>query len=753
MVDSSQVIDPDSGTTLVSPGTRATTQSGSVVSVTKGGNVYVPRQPPEGGAYHIGDGKVSFIPKVGTIAEIYNAHPTTPTEVALAQRIESTKESEAVYTQTTQSQDIQNRLAAIQASQSPQATSQELPRTFQTPLEVAAYAREIGTFPGLIRTTQQENPRSTQPGMFGGGSISPTQTDIFSRIGMLGQITYQSAEQYGRELSYGILPESLINSISKATPSISIPIFLYGGGSSVDVTGILRGGVQGILTDIREHPIEQGIIFGTGAGLGLGLKAVGVGIEAVGGGATALRIGEAATLVGGTALTIVYAYNVGSQLYSSQSQFDVGRIIGIEAKNLLLFGAGTETGFKSFEKILDTYRTSGLTEVSSKSIIAPEYFAGQKYPQIFKGETAGQLREEFFKPISELGETFGTPRGFTASQREIVGEIGKGSSELYGGYTAPRLSATFLKISRDEELFSFSTKGLLSTNKPTATRFEFVSVELAKGVSSSQKELTPFNFDLLKQFGGGAKGKVDIGEPLLERGKAYIPFMKTEKEAIIPFGTKTEKVILTQGKYFEFEGRKVPVQSIKLLPEEFSKGIKLSENQKVISLKDYSSDLSRGSKSSTGSAINPLSSIVYKFSSSKYLTSPSSSLSYSPNKVSSSKSITSRETYPSSNSFSNSYSSRVSNQLRPMVSSSSNLPPYNPPKEIYKSTRRLNFDDIIKKMERETKSNKKISGESYAPSFTAQALGISKTVSPKQFLKIASQQRVGAGIRPVYRIK
>jgi len=374
-------------------------------------------------------------------------------------------------------------------------------------------------------------------------------------------------------------------------------------------------------------------------------------------------------------------------------------------------------------KGIDVARTIGKSELPVREIVAPEYFAGQRFPEIRKGQTVGELLQEFKPQLPD--ET--KPAGFTASRIPFKGETvaRKGSSEFFGLYQAPKLSPIFLRISGE----SRKTFGLnpFGTLRPTVQRVTPTAYELPKGVNPSQSNLNPLNTELVRKFGGGeipvkrtdipklsvaftekeikfikdhpkAKDKVmvrvETGEPTLERGKAYVTFIKTEKEAIIPFGTP----LIQTGKrfYFEFEGRRVPIQEYKALSLEQERALTksaassstkittagksasssyrplrsepLTSPLDVIRLRSSSRSPSSSSSSYIRSSIlsSPRSSSI-----SSYSRSPSSTSSISS---SSSSSIVAPSPYnPLSSSSSTSLSSSSSSPSSSSLSSSSNI--------------------------------------------------------------------------------
>lgn len=192
-------------------------------------------------------------------------------------------------------------------------------------------------------------------------------------------------------------------------------------------------------------------------------------------------------------------------------------------------------------KSIDIARTINLKELSNKDVIAPEYFQGQTYPQIRKGETAGELLKEF-QPLLE-GET--KPSGFTASSNPIKELKARGgSSELPGMYQAPRVSPQFLRVNGGSS-GSMIIPNLFPTLRPTVFRVTPTKVELLKGVKPEQKTFTSLK-DARESFIKNT-----------ELGKSYVPFMKSEKEAVIPEGTPL--IPSNKRYYFKFEGRRIPI--------------------------------------------------------------------------------------------------------------------------------------------------------------------------------------------------
>ena len=187
-------------------------------------------------------------------------------------------------------------------------------------------------------------------------------------------------------------------------------------------------------------------------------------------------------------------------------------------------------------KTTDFVRTGRLSEVPTSSVVAPEFFKGQTFPLIKKGQTAGELLKEF--KIEGAGFT-ASPKPF--AKTTIAGE---GSSEIAGVFQAPKVSPRFLRVGGEERpLLSLS---ITDTLRPTVTRTTPTDFKLAVGVSPKQSKLA------------GIKQSKTFIETKAPKGQSTIPFIKTEKESIITAGTELKQT--GSNVFFEFEGRKVPIK-------------------------------------------------------------------------------------------------------------------------------------------------------------------------------------------------
>ena len=266
---------------------------------------------------------------------------------------------------------------------------------------------------------------------------------------------------------------------------------------------------------------------------------------------------------------------------------------------------------KGITKVSDIYRTKKLIKVPITDVVAPEYFKGQTYPAIRKGQTAGELLKEF-QPVKQYGVTRLT--GFTASPRPFAkGSIaGAGSSELPGVYQAPKVSPKFLRVASetDKKIFTLSP---FETLRPSVVKITPTKFELAKGVKPSQTKLATLK-EVIPSF---KESKV---------GKSIVPFIKTEKEAIIPAGTKLQ--LADKRFFFEFEGRKIPIYEFETL----SGGQALKESMDVSkAVSSYSRSVSKSGVISSSDVLTSGKYALYPLTqpSVSYSVVPSSSKVYS----------------------------------------------------------------------------------------------------------------------------
>jgi hypothetical protein len=250
----------------------------------------------------------------------------------------------------------------------------------------------------------------------------------------------------------------------------------------------------------------------------------------------------AATFLGGAAVLPTAAKVVGVGLAGISTKKSISSPTPENiAETALLVTPALPTALR---KTSDFARTARLKEIPKEQVIAPEFFKGQEFPLIRKGQTAGELKAEF-KPLLP-GET--KAAGFTASPGTFKKqtETLPGSSEVAGLFQAPRISPHFLRVTEAEK--PKLNLNIFGTLKPTVARVTPKEVRLVPGLKAGETKPSFRDPKKLKQF----------FQSEAERGVSFVPFIKREKEAVIPVGSK---LVQTQKRFFfKFQGRRIPIQ-------------------------------------------------------------------------------------------------------------------------------------------------------------------------------------------------
>lgn len=236
--------------------------------------------------------------------------------------------------------------------------------------------------------------------------------------------------------------------------------------------------------------------------------------------------------------------NIGNVLFYDP-QFSVGYGLSQPVGDIII----TKTVTGTTNLIGDFGRTILAKELPVKEIVAPEFFAGQTYPKIKPGQTAGQLLKEFLgsklpgEPANTKGlfTAYGTP--IDKSTKTVVG-----GSEVPGMYGAPKTSATFLRLTDAGYSYGLGLNPFSQSIFPTIIRTLVEDIKLAPGVKPSQKTFLPVS--KVYSFFESAKGRLP---------EAFLPFVKSEKEAVIPADIPISRENYFARYYIKFEGRKVPI--------------------------------------------------------------------------------------------------------------------------------------------------------------------------------------------------
>jgi hypothetical protein len=320
--------------------------------------------------------------------------------------------------------------------------------------------------------------------------------------------------------------------------------------------------VSAPIKSVYQEPLTNVATFAVGYGIGLGASTIGAGIEsaafnvgskfgtgaAIKSGLYAKRGVNLVGLGGGTIFAISEVSTTFNKIAYIKNASEFGSVVGLESLRLGEAFGGAYLGTKSAGKVVDVFRTRGLSELPAESIVAPEFYKGQKYPQLSKGQTAGQLKSEFY--VSKLpNEIDVAPRAFTASPGDFSKNAitQKGSSEVSGLYGSADLSPAFLKVGgTSEKAKTFSID--IAPSNPTAIRLNLRDVEYAPGITSSTSKIGGNPKEFFESIGGS--------------GRSVIPFMKTEKEVVTAFDTPIKQ--FAEDYFIPFEGRRVPIKQFEI---------------------------------------------------------------------------------------------------------------------------------------------------------------------------------------------
>jgi len=428
----------------------------------------------------------------------------------------------------------------------------------------------------------------------------------------------------------------------------------------------LSGAAIGQLEDIKEKPLKQVALLGAGAVLGAGLRVgtftagrIGLKIGAAlgtrragAGNITPVLIGslksdvtpkglkkiirtqkksvqftsntglalkgqligqrtvQLSALVAGVGLTGVAIAQTGQQV-KGKDPVTAGGIIGVTAKDFSLVGAGAVKGDIIGRNIVGGIRSIGTKNVPIELITDPATEAGlTKFPRFKKGETVHQARQRFFEPKLP-GETRGTPRGFTATDVELLAkgrnispgkiieidpklpgsktdvltgkQLAPGTktlkSEFPGRYAADVTSTAFLKGKGESR-----SVGLLDAlgGEPTIIRQTLKGIEIPKTSGGRLTKSTARVKELELKL-GGRRGLTpeEIGQrtPTLEGGKGIVPFIKNEREIII--ATTGKQVNIRKNFSTKVGSVRVPIFQSEIIGSE-STGLKGVSGQKEL---------------------------------------------------------------------------------------------------------------------------------------------------------------------------
>lgn len=307
---------------------------------------------------------------------------------------------------------------------------------------------------------------------------------------------------------------------------------------------------------VRQEPLKTGLLFG----VSFALPMVGRGVKTIG---TATKITEnlpgvskvipKLTKLAGAGLLGWWGYETGKEVIATPTTEGKKRVIyrtiGTEIIPIM---AGAKLGEVVGSKTIGFFRTIGREEIPLEQISSlpisvtvakrtptPKQLktAFEKKTLIPKPTKGKTVPKSAGLPTEQAGESWawhGTPETFP---KKTVTQ--PGTSELPGLYISPQFEAYFLKVGTDQS-YKFGL-GFPVAGTPTGVRIQ------VKSFDAIPKSVKVKGRDAMKQF--------MMSEA--EKGRAYIPTIKGEYEAIIPPETSIERIA---GKYYvRVKGVRVPL--------------------------------------------------------------------------------------------------------------------------------------------------------------------------------------------------
>lgn len=283
----------------------------------------------------------------------------------------------------------------------------------------------------------------------------------------------------------------------------------------------------GLYEGVRTEPLKTAATFGTFYVLPLGLKYAGKVVAPVA--SLFPKTSRAIEVTAAVGLTGLYGTSIFARAATSKNAaFELGKITSTE---ILPMMAGGILGGKTFSNIENyiTIKKEGSKFVQPYKTVRFEVLTGEQTFPTSKISAKVQLAEfESGKYILPTERTLFYKEGkveygyhVTPEKLPSVTKWSAGSSELPGGYISSEASIYFAKLTGASSSI-YSTKILQGYGTPRIIRQKVSGFEL---------------------FPKGAKGTQNMAKFLIEEsefGKAYVPGIKTEIEAIIKPGTVTE---------------------------------------------------------------------------------------------------------------------------------------------------------------------------------------------------------------------
>lgn len=313
---------------------------------------------------------------------------------------------------------------------------------------------------------------------------------------------------------------------------------------------------KGAYSYVRERPLDIAAYMLAFEGLGFGIGAAGAGIAVKG-----IQIARPIKWGYAVGLPALYGLSVFREYQAMPTKKAKAGFLGEEAVRFGTMTFGISSGMRHFTQVSGLWRTRGTRFVPPEDVIDPKVLTGEQTFPISKASK--QLHIKLFKESPyqlDIIEKYtgsryqpGTWERISRAQyplKKIIPSLGvwhasdstftkvmktmPGKRELSGLFTAPSLSAYFLRLrSTSEMLYSFD---LFPKGLPTAL---YLYPESVKPLSGSISQMNKFLIETAP------------------KGSVYAPGIKAEIEAIAPPGGEWK--LKGRRYYTKFEGVRVPI--------------------------------------------------------------------------------------------------------------------------------------------------------------------------------------------------
>lgn len=463
--------------------------------------------------------------------------------------------------------------------------------TYVDPTVIGKAKERPATVGEIAQFRQQETALSLETGTASTEKVSalrPITNTIETAIQDVAK-EYYSMNKYLKETTTdpffdtlaktGLTTEELARISALTNPATQVPYLI-----NKDSQDFTVGFNQAILEDIRDQPLKQLALLAGGEALGAGFKGVSAllaKIPGLGGDIASYAFKIGASVYGGKELVDTVARDITLATTASQ----LGKNLGVTAKDAALLGIGFESGEKDITKLIGELRTKGATQLN-----VPQ----GEYPQEPIEKQLELFQKNIYPEISEKPVAFHTTPDIFYESGKITPK--EGTSELAGLYASTQVSTPFSKISGSggefPKIFSDSedklfTKDFINLLKKAFGPEQYPGVA---GLIPKEFRVADYRYSDVPLFEGQkyvkGKGYAYFIDPA-ELGIMDIPLMKSEIESIAR--PEAGDYLSTGQKFYtKIKGVKVPIDIFEYADSAIDKDIlqvagetKISKGEKL----------------------------------------------------------------------------------------------------------------------------------------------------------------------------